>query len=94
MRSDRLSSLARVDLAQIARFTQQTWGETQAQKYVRELLRTCTLITEHPGIGRQAEGPTGKKTMRFEHGSHVIFYRRQGDEVTVQRILHMRMSPR
>ena len=86
-----LSALARKDLVGIARFTQSTWGEIQAQKYVRELLRTCTLLGEHPRMGRQVPALNRRGSMRFEHASHVIFYRQVPEGIVVQRILHMHM---
>jgi hypothetical protein len=30
---------------------------------------------------------------RFESGSHVLFFRRHGDEIFICRILHYRMLP-
>jgi toxin ParE1/3/4 len=92
MPSFALSSLARIDLGQIARYTQATWGDQQAQKYLHDLQAAFQLVADRPALGRRMTESTSGR--RIEHGSHVIFYRETAEGVFIRRILHKAMLPR
>ena len=92
MRPYLLTVAARRDLIDIGRFTVEKWGKRQRDKYLRQLDDAFTLLAGQPDIGRVAENikPGYKK---FNHGSHVIFYRTGTESrIVVIRILHNRMD--
>jgi toxin ParE1/3/4 len=85
-----LSEMARRDLSKIARFTQQKWGIAQAERYARSIAAAFQLLADRPALGRvTTEARLAKR--RFEHESHVIFYREEAGGIRVQRILHKAM---
>ena len=88
----RLSRKAAKDLLDIARFTQEKWGSEQAVKYVRELRAVCQLLADRPALGRFVHKDR-PKLRRMEVGSHVVFFREDGEGIFVQRILHKAMVP-
>jgi len=88
----RLSTLAESDLESIARYSVQTWGEEQAHRYIEHLKKCCFRVSESRMLGRSCDR-IQKGYRRIEHGSHVVFYREQGDEILIGRILHKSMLP-
>lgn len=80
----RLTQRAEADLKDIYRYTVQTFGPRQAEKYLHELDAVFELIGDHPEIGRAYEG----STRHFVHGKHIILYRVQKDLVVIGRIFH------
>lgn len=74
------------------------WQMGDGQKGMDQLLRAARLLSSeehflstHLRMGRPVQGPN-KKYLRFEHRSHVIFYRQQGADIFIVRILHKRMD--
>ena len=86
----RLTQHAEGDLRDIYRYTVQTFGSRQAEKYLRELDAVFELIASHPEIGRAYE----RQTRHFVHGRHIILYRILNDEIVVGRIFHGAQSSR
>jgi len=80
----RITARAESDLKDIYRYTVETFGHGQADKYLRELDTVFKLLGDHPHMGRIYEGPT----RHFVHGSHIILYRVGADEIVVGRIFH------
>ncbi|MGE0256700.1 MAG: type II toxin-antitoxin system RelE/ParE family toxin [Alphaproteobacteria bacterium] len=88
----RLTTLAAADLRQIGQYTQARWGSLQRRRYFAALDRCLTFLAEHPDAGRVRDDVrVGYRSWR--EGSHVIFYRPDGDTVLVVRILHHAMDP-
>lgn len=88
----RLSRLARLDLIEISDYTQDTWGDVQAERYLDGLEACFWRLVQNPELGRPcASLPEGYR--RLEHGRHVIFYRLDRQGVFIARILHQRMLP-
>lgn len=87
----RLSKSAENDLLEIWDYTARTWGESQAEKYLRRLeARFIDLATE-PNKGRF------RKDLLLEYFSyhearHLIFYRPYKEGIAIARILHERMD--
>lgn len=83
---------ARGDLLAIARYTLETWGLEQANRYVDALEECCRRLAQEPTLGR-VHAPL-PRYWRIEHGSHVVFFRREKNgDVVIVRVLHKRMLP-
>ena len=89
-----LTVLAEQDLAAIAAYTLDRWGEIQAARYLDQLEACCQLLADSPTIGRPCD-EIRPGLRRMEQGRHVLFFRvRSGDSIVVVRILHQDMLPR
>jgi len=80
----RVTQRAERDLHDIYRYTYTTFGEKQADKYLRELDHVFGLIADNPRMGRLYQG----RTLQFVHGRHIILYRVIADRVVIGRIFH------
>lgn len=88
----RLSRRAVTDLVDIADFTRDTWGETQALSYLADMQEAPTALTASPGLGRQCDNIRAG-LRRLERNRHVIFYQLTDQAVVVSRILHQSILP-
>lgn len=88
----RLTRRAEADLLDIADYTHQTWGEAQCARYLDQLEACCKRLAEQPLLGRPCDH-IRPGLRRREQGKHIVFYRRDGDDILVLRILHQRMLP-
>ncbi|MBK8254491.1 MAG: type II toxin-antitoxin system RelE/ParE family toxin [Polyangiaceae bacterium] len=88
----RLTLRAESDLLEIAEYTRQTWGEQQCARYLEQLEECCQRLAEQPILGRSC-GHIRSGLRRREQGKHVVFYRRDGGDILILRILHERMLP-
>jgi toxin ParE1/3/4 len=79
-------------MREIARFTLDRWGVSQAHRYVQGLKETFQLLAENSGMGRPCDA-INSGLHRHEQGKHVIFYRLKPGGVRVVRILHQQMIP-
>ena len=87
-----LSRRAEADLEGIAEYTRDRWGLAQCGRYLDQLEACLERLAESPGQGRPCPD-LGLEYFRFEHGRHVVFYRRLEGGIRVVRILHERMLP-
>ena len=87
----RLSPLAEADIGEIWDYSEERWGRPQANRYVRDLDATCTGIAEGRVSSLSVEDirPGYRKTA---FGSHMIYFRLDGDDIEVVRILHQSMD--
>lgn len=92
MKSYRLTPAAQRDLASIWDFTQERWGENQAEIYISEMREAIERIAVEPYRGRACD-EVREGYRRYSIGSHLIFYIERTDSVDVIRILHQRMDP-
>jgi len=92
MRRSYLVSLeAQQDLDDIWDYTEERWGEVQAERYFLELRTSIEALAS----GRRTGRPCDKVRMgyfRFSAQSHVIFYTQTEKMITIVRILHQRMD--
>lgn len=88
----RLSALAELDLADIADYTTDVWGATQADLYLNSLVECFIRIARRPGLGRASDS-VHPNFRRIEQGKHVIFYLPGERGVFISRILHQSMLP-
>jgi toxin ParE1/3/4 len=92
--SYRIGSKAESDLTGIFDYTVDQWGWRQADAYIDMLSDCFQLLADSPGLGRTSDLiPVAIR--RFEHGSHVVFYREgEGrEEIEILRVLHKSMLP-
>ena len=87
-----LSGKAKVDVKEIGRYTQQRWGVEQRNRYLGELDACFQKIGANPTLGNSAEAIRAGYR-RIRGGSHVVFFRKAGNEVEIVRVLHERMLP-
>lgn len=80
------------DVALIADYTRNRWGEDQALRYLDDLEACCEKLAAYPELGRACDD-VRPGLRRMEHGKHVIFYRQQSEGILVTRILHQSMLP-
>jgi toxin ParE1/3/4 len=87
-----LSPLAEADLDSIWDYTEETWGIDQAERYVRDIQRTCEGLASGHKRGRSAE-TIRPGYWKVAAGEHLIFYKTMPDGVLdIIRILHQSMD--
>jgi toxin ParE1/3/4 len=87
-----ITRAARRDLIAIGHFTLERWGEEQCVRYLSQLDARIRSLVRDSKLGRPC-GPSLPGYWRCQEGRHVIFFRRDGKQVTVVRVLHERMLP-
>lgn len=87
----RLKPRAARDISEIWDYTLKQWGLRQTEIYLAQI-RTCfELVAGEPDIGRKCDDiRLGYRKILV--GSHVIFYRLQGSNVEIIRVLHQKMD--
>ena len=87
----RLTPKADQDLAQIWRHTNENWGKSQANKYLKLLEKGLQMLLQHPRSGKvRDEIRRGYRSLPVEN--HVVFYRIRDKDIEIVRILHQRME--
>jgi toxin ParE1/3/4 len=86
-----ISPLARQDLEEIWFYTYNTWSYNQANKYQDELFNGFALIAKDYLIGKSYHTiKPGYRMLKVNH--HYIFYVRNGDTLTIMRVLHEKIE--
>ena len=93
MATFRFSNRALADLDSIVAYTIETWDAGQTVRYLGQLEAACQRLVDIPALGRRCDH-IRPGLWRLEEGSHVLFFRRQGADILVCRILHYRMLPK
>ncbi|MEM8616856.1 MAG: type II toxin-antitoxin system RelE/ParE family toxin [Pseudomonadota bacterium] len=83
----KFSRKAEIDLEEIEAFSVATFGVLVGQDYVRSLREACNLLTVTPDMGSAFEY-NDREYRRFPKESHLLIYRRSGDDLLIVRILH------
>lgn len=87
-----LTKLARADLKSIARYTADTWGRDQRNRYLALLDGCFHELANNPCKGKDC-GYIRPGYRKQTVGRHVVFYRElDADYVEIVRILHERMD--
>jgi toxin ParE1/3/4 len=87
----RLTSRARSDLRQIARFTRKTWGKEKRDAYLAALDHRFHWLAEEPGRGRgRPEITPGYHC--YPEGAHLIFYLIRAGGIDIIGIPHQAMD--
>ena len=91
MAAVRLSQAARADLREIGAYTLQTWGKSQARRYLAALRHSFSMLANAPELGRPCDS-IRPGLRRIEQGSHIVFYRQRAGAIVISRILHRGMQ--
>jgi len=79
------------DLEDIWDYAVETWGEEQAERYLRLIDQGFCKVANNPGLGRPCD-VIRKGYRKYNVGRHMIFYHTVDAGVVVVRILHDRMD--
>ena len=92
MPSFSLTNMAKADLKEIARFTQNHWGREQRDLYLQMLDVSFQQLADNPLKGKDCSDiRIGYR--KLNSGSHVIFYRQTlVDTIEIVRVLHGHMD--
>ena len=85
----RFSRKAAEDLENLYVFGVEAFGLAQSERYYAGLTTTLTFLAEYPLVA-VARPELGPETRAYPYRSHVIFYRRDNQDIFVQRIRHGR----
>lgn len=88
----RLRDAARMDLAEVWLGSAERWGVDQADAYIRAIESRLQHACDYPESYPAFEGSRGRFRKAIS-GSHMVFYRLDGDVIDVVRVLHNRMDP-
>ena len=87
--SYRLSDLAERDLDEIWSYVAEDASPTTADRLIDDIIERFDLLAEQPGLGRvRPEFGPGVRSFAIE--TYVVYYRQEGDDVLIARILHGR----
>jgi toxin ParE1/3/4 len=91
MPSFHLTAQAKEDLKSIGRYTQETWGQVQRNKYLAALDKSFHRLAETPELGRSCD-EIREGYRKLHEGRHVIFYHSMADGIEIVRVLHGSMD--
>ncbi|MGB1292888.1 MAG: type II toxin-antitoxin system RelE/ParE family toxin [Pseudoalteromonas sp.] len=87
-----LSSKAKTDLINIAKYTQITWGVAQRNDYLKILDNTFRLLSGDPELGMNCDY-IREGYSKYPQASHVIYYKGyKNNQIFIVRILHKSMD--
>tara|TARA_R110002126_G_scaffold8953_4_gene41143 strand:+ start:6167 stop:6472 length:306 start_codon:yes stop_codon:yes gene_type:complete len=83
---------AKNDLKEIYQFGVVKWGKAQSDRYLSAVKNQLWLLTEQPLIGvERTELQPDTRSLPIQ--SHTLFYRVNGNQVEIIRVLHGRQDP-
>lgn len=87
-----LSAKAKIDLKEIAKYTEKNWGREQRNLYLKQMDGTFRALSRRPALGIACDYiKTGYR--KCPQGSHVIYYRKGTiAKIEVVRVLHKNMD--
>ena len=83
----RLSPLAERDLDEIWSYVAEDGTPTTADQLIDDIIDRFDLLAEQPGMGR-ARPEFGMGVRSFAVENYVIYYRQEGADVLIARVLH------
>jgi toxin ParE1/3/4 len=85
----KLSPTAKAHLIQIWRYTEQTWGEDQADRYIDGLYAVFLSLNDNRHLWRIIEYPKFEQVYAYVYKKHLIFFRQLlGAEIGIIGIVH------
>ncbi len=89
----RILSAAKVRIIGIWNYTEATWDEQQADKYVRDLVDVMQRLGSKRGGWKPVPDPTLKGVFFVKHASHFIFFKELAvGDIGVITVLHESMD--
>ena len=83
---------ASLRLDEIYRYTRDTWGDDQAEKYINGLFQAFEKIETRGVMSRPVPAEFGVDGFFFRYQSHFVYWRRlSSGEIGIVTILHQRM---
>ena len=86
-----LTDSARDDLMSIRDYSAEQWGGARRDRYMHAINKRLAELLRHPELG-PARDDLGAGFRCLLVGRHAIFYRLEGEDIVVQRVLHQRMD--
>lgn len=87
-----LSKRAESDLQEIADYTEHTWSQEQAEKYLRQLYACFHQLAKMPQNARSYD-VLSPGLWGHHCGKHIVFYRILAkDKIRIVRVLHEKMD--
>lgn len=83
---------ARLDIEDVLLYTLEHWGAEQRRRYLDKLRRAMRSLLDHPELGQEQDDlyPGCRRLLLEQHG---IYYRLEGDEIIVGRVLSNSQDP-
>lgn len=78
---------ARRDLLEIRDYGIATWGEEQADQYLRHINDRLQLLLQYPKIAPEYVSRSGS-FRKLNAGEHLVFYRIEVDAIRIFRVIH------
>lgn len=85
-----LSNRAKADLRGIWNYTEDRWGEQQADKYYRDIIKTIEQLASGERQGRKSDVRDGY--LKYLVGRHFVYFTKGDRKIIVVRILHDSME--
>lgn len=86
MKALAFSPAAEADIDGIWDYSAENWGPDQADRYTDEIRDACQALASGRKRGRAADVRRGY--LKLTTGSHMIYFRDNGDRLEIIRILH------
>jgi len=93
MRKLEISRQSEIELIQIRKYTSESWGQQQSDKYLTELQNTMFLLQENPYLGFK-RFTISDGVYSFPHIRHMIYYKFDNEKLYIMAILHQSMLPK
>lgn len=85
-----LSEKAKDDLRGIWNYTEDRWGEQQADTYYRDIIKTFELLAASERQGRKSDVREGY--LKYLVGRHFVYFTKGDRRIRVIRVLHVSMD--
>ena len=87
-----LSEEASDDVTSILEYTVDEFGRNQARVYLDSLIETFEILASRPNLGTDCSHFL-RGARRFNHRSHVIYYRARDQDLLILRVLGRDQDP-
>lgn len=85
-----LSKKAKDDLRGIWAYSEDRWGEQQADVYYRDIFKTIEHLVSGELKGRKADVRAGY--LKYPVGRHFLYFTKVEGRINIVRVLHQRME--
>jgi toxin ParE1/3/4 len=86
-----LTPKARADLENIWTYSAERWDVAQADEYLRKIRLAVELVAADPSKARSCN-QVRAEYFQYPAGSHMLFFKQDGDRILIVRILHQSMD--